>query len=39
MKSLMFSKVFNGVHCLSFFFKAKKIKGKVFYKIWLVSES
>lgn len=37
----MFSKVFNGVHCLFFFFfpKAKKIKGKVFYKIWLVSES
>ena len=37
----MFSKVFNGVHCLSFFFffKAKKIKGKEFCKMWLVPES
>ena len=28
MKSLMFSKVFNGVHCLYLFFQGKENKGE-----------
>lgn len=35
----MFSEVFNGFTAFFFFFKAKKIKGKEFCKMWLVSES